>query len=94
MSERLNLIKRVYKVTESSIKESFSSNTIPDEYPECFGEIGTLKSTYYKEIKDDVSLVVVPPCKVPFALKDILKKELDHMEKMGIIEKVDKSTVG
>ena len=40
-SERLNLIRRVYKVTESSIKESFSSKTIRDEYPECFGEIGT-----------------------------------------------------
>ena len=44
------------------------------------------------EIKDDVSPVVVPPRKVPFALKDRLKKELDHMEKMGIIEKVEKST--
>ena len=91
-SERLNLIKRVYKVTESSIEESFSSNTIPDDYPECFGEIGTLKSTYHMEIKDDVSPVVVPPRKIPFALKDRLKKELDHMETMGIIEKVEKST--
>ena len=46
-SERLNLIRGVYKVTESIIKESFSSKTIPDEYPECFGEIGTLNSTCY-----------------------------------------------
>ena len=44
------------------------------------------------EIKEDVSPVVVPPRKVPFAPKDRLKKELDHMEKMGIIEKVEKST--
>ena len=91
-SERLNLIKRVYKVTESTIEESFSSSTILDDYPECFGEIGTLKSTYHMEIKDDVSPVAVPPRKVPFALKDRLKNELDHMEKMGIIEKVEKST--
>ena len=44
------------------------------------------------EIKDDVSPVVVPPRKIPFALKDRLKKELNHMETMGIIEKVEKST--
>ena len=54
-SERLNLIKRVYKVTESTIEESFSSSKIPDDYPECFDEISTLKSTYHMEIKDDVS---------------------------------------
>ena len=36
--------------------------------------------------------MVVPPRKVPFALKDRLKKELDRMENMGIIEKVEKST--
>ena len=81
-SERLNLIKRVYKVTESTIEEWFSSSKIPDDYPECFDEIRTLKSTYHMEIKDDVSPVVVPPRKVPFALKDQLKKELDHMERM------------
>ena len=92
MFEQFNLIKHVYKVTESSIGESLSSNTTPDEYPKCFGEIGTLKSTYHMEMKDDVSPVVVPPCKVLFALKDRLKKELYHMEKMGIIEKVEKST--
>ena len=83
-SERLNLIKRVYKVTESTIEESFSSSKIPDDYPECFDEISTLKSTYHMEIKDDVSPVVVPPRKVKGTLlkKDRLKKELDHMERM------------
>ena len=81
-SERLNLIKRVYKVTESTTEESFSSSKIPDDYPECFDEISTLISTYHMEIKDDVSPVVVPPRKVPFALKDRLKKELDHMERI------------
>ena len=90
-SERLNLIKRVYKITDTNIEAAYSSN-ISDEYADCFGEIGTLKSTYHMTLKDDVSPVVVPHRKVPFALKDRLKKELDRMENMGIIEKVEKST--
>ena len=60
-SEQLNLIKHVYKVTESSIEESFSSNTISNE--------------------------------VPFALKDRLKKEINHMEDIGIIEKVESQLI-
>ena len=90
-SERVDLIKRVYKITDTNIEEAYSSN-ISDEYADCFGEIGTLKSTYHMTLKNDVSPVVVPPRKVPFALKDRLKKELDRMENMGIIEKVEKST--
>ncbi|CAB4033003.1 retrotransposon-like family member retr-1 [Paramuricea clavata] len=80
-SERLNLIKRVYKITDTNIEEAYSSN-ISEEYADCFGEIGTLKSTYHMTLKDDVRPVVVPPRKVPFALKDRLKKELDRMESM------------
>ena len=34
----------------------------------------------------------MPPRKIPYALKDPLNKELDRMEKLGIIEKVEKST--
>ncbi|XP_046840119.1 uncharacterized protein K02A2.6-like [Xenia sp. Carnegie-2017] len=44
------------------------------------------------ELKESDSPVVVPPRKVPFALKARLKNELDHMEQLGIIEKVEKST--
>ena len=64
-SERLSLIKRVYKVTESNTQKSLSSNTILDDYQDCFGEIGTLKSTYHMELKESVSPVVLPPLKVP-----------------------------
>ncbi|XP_046851152.1 uncharacterized protein K02A2.6-like [Xenia sp. Carnegie-2017] len=44
------------------------------------------------ELKESASPEVVPPRKVPFALKARLKNELDHMEQLGIIEKVEKST--
>ena len=51
-----------------------------------------MKTAYHIELKDDVTPVVVPPHKLLYALKDPLKKELDRMEKLGIIEKVEKST--
>ncbi|CAB4000591.1 Hypothetical predicted protein [Paramuricea clavata] len=78
-SERLNLVKRV---TDSNVKESYMSNLISDEFCDCFGEIGTLKSTYHITLKDDVHPVVVHLRRVPFPLKDRLKKELGRMENM------------
>ena len=88
-SEKLNLIQRVFKVNRC---ETFNTDQIPKEYFNCFGEVGILKKAYHIELKNDVTPVVVPPRKIPYALKDPLKKELDRMEKLGIIEKVEKST--
>ena len=88
-SEKLNLIQRVFKVNRC---ETFNPDQIPKEYFNCFGEVGILKTAYHIELKDGVTPVVVPPRKIPYALKDPLKKELDRMEKLGIIEKVEKST--
>ena len=48
--------------------------------------------TYHIELKGNVQPTVVPPCKVPFALRDKPKKELDRMEKMDVIDRVEKST--
>ena len=88
-SERLNLVQRVFKISGS---EPFNPQEIPDEYFDCFGEVGTLKNTYHIELKDDVQPVVVPPRKMPYASRVPLKRELDRMEKLGVIEKVEKST--
>ena len=51
-----------------------------------------MNRTYHIELKDNVQPTVVPPRKVPFASRDKFKKELDRMEKMDAIEKVEKST--
>ena len=88
-SEKLNLIQRVLKVNRC---ETFNLDQISKGYFNCFGEVGTLNTAYHIELRDDVTPVVVPPRKTPYALKDPLKKELDRMEKLGIIEEVEKST--
>ena len=64
--ERLNLVQHVFKISGS---EPFNPQEIPDEYFDCFGEVGTLKNTYHIELKDDVQPVVVPLHKLS-ALRD------------------------
>ena len=88
-SERLNLVRRIFKVNTSELEDGaeFFVDYIADDYIDCFGDLGTLNRTYHIELKDNVQPTVVPPCKVPFALRDKLKKELDRMEKMNVIEK-------
>ena len=93
-SERLNLVRRVFKVNTSELEDDaeFIVDYILDDYLDCFGDLGALNRTYHIELKDNVQPTVVPPRKVLFALRDKLKKELDRMEKMDVIEKVEKST--
>ena len=88
-SERRSLVQHVFEINGS---EPFNPQEIPDKYFDCLGEIVTLKNTYYIELKEDVKPVVVLPRKVPFALREPLKRELDCMEKLGVITKVEKST--
>ena len=65
---------------------------IPDDYFDCIGDVGTSTSTYHIELKKNAQAVVVFPKKLPFALKETAKKELDRMEKLGVIEKANKPT--
>ena len=42
---------------------------ILDDYFDCIGDVGTLPSTYHIELKENAQPVVVPPRKLPFAMK-------------------------
>ena len=65
---------------------------ITEEYSEAFGEIGCLSGEHHISLTSDAIPVVHPPCKVPYLLKDKLKKELDRIEKNDIINQVDEPT--
>ena len=84
-SENLRLIRR-------GVDSVNRINNIERSYPECFGEIGCLGHTYHIESKPGDMPVVTPPRKIPHSLKPKLKKELDRMEKMDIIEPVETPT--
>lgn len=83
----LGLIKVVYAVN-SDKESSTQSDHILDEYADVFKGIGTFPGECNYRIDPSIAPVVCPPRRVPFALKDRLKTELDNMEKDGVICKV------
>eukprot|EP00112_Aurelia_sp_Birch-Aquarium-sp1_P026264 Seg921.2 transcript_id=Seg921.2/GoldUCD/mRNA.D3Y31 product="hypothetical protein" protein_id=Seg921.2/GoldUCD/D3Y31 len=74
-SEKLNLIKQIYKINGSSQTDV----PIEKEFSDCFGVIGCLERTHHIEVKDDVKPVIAPIRKIPLALKSKLKEELERM---------------
>ena len=62
------------------------------QYPDCFEGIGCFKGEFHITLDPNVSPVVHPPRRVPEALREPLKKELDSLVDQGIIAKVDEPT--
>ena len=83
-SECLNMIKRSYIVNVSGEQSLY-------EFSDCFGEIRTLKNTHHIEIKDNITLVVIPDRKTSLFLKPKLEKELKYIVDL-VIEPVQKPT--
>ena len=52
-------------------------------------DLGKLEPEHHIRLQEDMPPVVHPPRKIPAGLRDKLKDELDRMEKMGVIVKVD-----
>ena len=84
-SSNMNLIKRVWRIT----------GRIPEDlqkYEDCFGQLGCLSKTYNITLKPDVKPVVDPPCRVPIALQEKLKKELHRLADLKVISPVSEPT--
>ena len=60
---------------------------ILEEYGDVFEGIGKLPGKCKIHLKEGAVPTVQPPKRVPFALQEKLKEELDCLEVMGIIEK-------
>ena len=88
----LNLVKRLFTVGCKG--DGDPQPEILKRYRSQFSGIGTLPGEY--EIKTDASAtpVVHPPTRIPYMLRDKVKAELDRMERMGIITKVEQPTKG
>ena len=65
---------------------AIESGSILDEFPEVFQGLGCLPGKYHISVDSSVPPVVRPPRGVPHSKRDPLKKELDRMEDVGIIE--------
>lgn len=67
-------------------------DNITQEFTDVFQGIGKLAGEYNFSVKPDTAPVVHPPRRVPDALKDKLKKELDVMEANQIVVRVHEPT--
>lgn len=87
----LSLVRRLDTVGED--QGEHSTEGILDSYDDVFDGLGKVKGHQYKiNIDFTIPPVVHPPRRVPHALRDKLKNELDRMEGMGVIEKVNYAT--
>ncbi|KAB0800188.1 hypothetical protein PPYR_05928 [Photinus pyralis] len=89
----LKVIKRIHSLEVNERPPPLMKyDDIKLKYSELFTGIGCLDEPYTIRVDHTVMPVVHPPRKIPLALKDNLKVELDEMEKNQIIEKVDMPT--
>ena len=68
------------------------SNSFFEKYSDCFNGLGYLPNVVNIELVADAVPVVEYCRKVPFALYDKFKEELERMENLGVIRKVEKPT--
>ena len=77
-------VKIINEVTEESFKHS-----IEKEYPELFKGIGLMDGEISIKLKDGAIPHVEPIQRVPHAMQEPLKMELDKLVSEGILHKVD-----
>ena len=84
----MNMVSRIYAVN----MQNQSSHDIIQEYSEVFEGLGCLEGKYKIHTDESVRPVVHPPRKVPFAIKAKVKEELNRMQQLNVIEKVNQPT--
>ena len=77
-------VKIINEVTEESFKHS-----IEKEYPELFKGIGLMDGKISIKLKDGAIPHIEPIQRVPHAMQEPLKLELDKLVREGILHKVD-----
>ena len=62
------------------------------EFPDRFEGIGCFAGKYHITLKADVKLVIHPPRKCPIAMRPHVQAELECLERLEVIHKVDEPT--
>ena len=84
-SESLELVCRIYTTQKQC-------RLVEEKYPQLFEGLGKLPGVHKIQIDSSIEPVIHSPRKVPVALRDKVKMELDKMEKIGVIKKQEKPT--
>ena len=88
LCEKLQLVKLVCAVDESDTGYS----TVLSKYKDVFDGLGCIPGEHSIVTDETVSPVVHPCRKVPFALQQDLKEELERMESAQVIQKISEPT--
>ena len=80
------------KVATPEASSCDSLNTLLKEYHDVFEGLGKLPGKLHLEVDETVTPVKLPVRKIPLAVKDKVKVELDRLVSLGIIEPVDTPT--
>ena len=92
-SQNMKLIKFILNVqNEPATSMKPETARILEEYGDVFEGVGKLPGKCKIHLKEGAVPTVQPPKRVPFALQEKLKEELDRLEVMGIIEKTTTQT--
>ena len=89
-SLELNLIKLTLSVEKPNVP--LTKESVIEEYSTVFKGFGNLEGEVSIQLKENATPKIHPPRRVPYALKDRVKEELDKMEKLEVIEKVTEPT--
>ncbi|XP_053381823.1 uncharacterized protein K02A2.6-like [Mercenaria mercenaria] len=81
----LGLVKLTYSIDTCEPLDKSKMMTL---YGDLFKGVGTMPGEASLHIRPDATPVINPPRRVPEALREKLKQELNRMEKEGIVEKV------
>ena len=84
-SSRFQLIKRIESVTRSMPNYTNGFN-------DCFGELGKLPKVHHITMKNNAVPMIHPPRRIPIAIQDKVKHELNRMVKLKVIEKIAEPT--
>lgn len=84
--EQMGLIKRVMTLNKSEEINIFK------EYADVFEGIGCLEGEHTIRIDESVTPKVHPPRKIPVTLREKLRAELNRMEKMKVIARIEEPT--
>ncbi|VDH97221.1 Hypothetical predicted protein [Mytilus galloprovincialis] len=94
--QAMNLVTVNYEnikaVRQGALFKPLSKETVMKEYADIFEGTGKLQGKYHLELDNTANPVVHPPRKVPVAIKEKLKSELERLTKLEIIKPVSTPT--
>ena len=82
---------QIPEIIEDSIN-SLTEEQVLAEYADLFKGLCKIEGKLHLEVDETVPPVVMPPRRVPVAVKGKLREELDRLESLGVLEKEDKPT--